>query len=311
MTSLRIAFMGTPGFSIPCLNEILASGHDVLAVYTQPPRPAGRGQSDKKSPVHDLAESLGLNVRTPKTLKTTDAQNDFAALDLDVAIVVAYGLILPQAILDAPKHGCINVHASLLPRWRGAAPIQRAIMAGDDETGVCTMQMDAGLDTGDVLMRAATPISQTMTSGLLHDTLAQMGADLLRETLDGLVKDNLSPTQQPDTGVTYADKIDKAEARIDWSKPAAEVSCLIRGLSPFPGAWFELPGDKKPIRVKALNAVVTDLEGPAGTTLTDDLVIACGEKAVQLTSLQREGKKTATSEDFLRGLAVPKGSQVL
>ena len=310
MTPLRIAFMGTPGFSVPCLNEILAGGHDVVAVYTQPPRPAGRGQSDKKSPIHDLAESLNLTVRTPKTLKAKDAQSDFEALNLDVAIVVAYGLILPQAILDAPKHGCINVHASLLPRWRGAAPIQRAIMAGDQETGVCTMQMDAGLDTGDVLLRASAPITPTTTSGLLHDTLSQMGADLLRETLDSLVKGTLSPKPQPDQGVTYADKIDKAEARIDWSKPAEDVSCLIRGLSPFPGAWFELPGEKKPIRIKALNAVVTDLDGPAGTALSGDLVIACGDKSVQLTSLQREGKKTATGEAFLRGLPVPKGAKV-
>jgi len=311
MNPLRIAFMGTPGFSIPCLNEILAGGHDVVAVYTQPPRPAGRGQAEKKTPVHELAESLGLTVHTPKTLKTPEAQSEFAALELDVAVVVAYGLILPQAILDAPKHGCINVHASLLPRWRGAAPIQRAIMAGDQETGVCTMQMDAGLDTGDVLLRAATPISPSMTAGLLHDTLSQMGADLLRETLDNLVKGTLTPAPQSQSGITYADKIDKAEARIDWSKPADEVSCLIRGLSPFPGAWFELPGDKKPIRIKALNAAVMDLNGPAGTTLSDDLIIACGEKSVRLTSLQREGKKTAPVEDFLRGLAVPKGSQVL
>ena len=311
MTPLRMAFMGTPGFSIPCLNEVLAGGHDVVAVYTQPPRPAGRGQSETKSPVHELAESLGLPVRTPKSLKSKDAQDDFAALDLDVAIVIAYGLILPQEILDAPKYGCINVHASLLPRWRGAAPIQRAIMAGDQETGVCTMQMDAGLDTGDVLLRASTPITPTMTSGVLHDTLSQLGADLLRETLNQLVTGDLSATPQPQDGVTYADKIDKSEARIDWSKPADEVSCLIRGLSPFPGAWFELPGGKKPIRIKALNAAVTEMSGPAGTALTDDLVIACGDKSVQITSLQREGKKTATRESFLRGLAVPKGTQVL
>ena len=311
MTPLRIAFMGTPGFSIPCLNEVLASEHDVVAVYTQPPRPAGRGQSEKKSPVHEIADSLGLDVRCPKTLKTKEAQDGFSALDLDVAIVVAYGLILPQPILDTPKHGCINVHASLLPRWRGAAPIQRAIMAGDRETGVCTMQMDAGLDTGDVLLRAETPIIETMTSGMLHDTLSQMGADVLRQTLEALVQNQLAPKPQPDTGITYADKIDKAEARIDWSKPAAQVSRLIRALSPFPGAWFELPGSKKPIRVKALNATVTDLEGPAGEALNDDLVIACGEKSVQLTLLQREGKKSAQSKDFLRGLPVPKGSQVL
>ena len=307
MTSLRIAFMGTPGFAVPCLSELLATGHDICAVYTKAPKAAGRGQDVKPSPVHQFADGFHLEVRTPKSLKSAEEQTAFAALDLDLAIVVAYGLILPKQILEAPKYGCINVHASLLPRWRGAAPIQRAIMAGDDVTGISIMQMDEGLDTGDVLLTDKVSITPETTAGSLHDTLAQLGADLMTRALSALTRDALVPTPQPEEGVTYAHKIDKAEARIDWTKPAHEVSCLIRGLSPFPGAWFELPGEKKPVRIKALNARLSDGSGPPGTVLDEHLTIACGHGAVRLTHVQREGRKAVTAEEFLRGAPVSAG----
>ena len=301
---MRVVFMGTPDFSVHALQAVRDAGHDIACVYTQPPRPAGRGKKDRPTPVHAAAEALGLDVRHPVSLKSPEAQAEFAALDADVAVVVAYGLILPQAILDAPTRGCLNIHASLLPRWRGAAPIHRAIMAGDAETGVCIMQMEAGLDTGPVLMRAATPIGAAETTADLHDRLAEMGGQLIVQTLADLP--NLSPVPQPDAGVTYAHKIDKAEAAIDWTRPAAEVDRQIRGLSPFPGAWFEQDG----VRIKVLGSQRADGSGPAGQTLDDALTIACGAGAVRLTRLQKAGKGAQDAASFLHGHPLPKGTRL-
>ncbi len=301
---MRIIFMGTPDFSVPVLDALVKAGHEIAAVYCQPPRPAGRGKKDRPTPVHARAEALGLEVRHPTSLRNADAQDAFAALGADIAVVVAYGLILPQAVLDAPKHGCLNIHASLLPRWRGAAPIHRAIMAGDAETGICIMQMEAGLDTGPVLLRQATPIGATETTGALHDRLSAMGADLIVQALARI--DDLTAEAQPDAGVTYAQKIDKAEAHIDWTRPAIEVDRQIRGLSPFPGAWTMIG----PERVKLLSSALADQSGIAGTVLDDALTIACGSGAVTITRAQRAGKGAQDKETFLRGMAVPKGTRV-
>lgn len=290
---MRVIFMGTPDFSVAALDAIHAA-HDVVCVYTQPPRPAGRGKQPRPSAVHARADALGLPVRHPTSLKDAQAQADFAALGADVAVVVAYGLILPQTVLDAPRMGCLNIHASLLPRWRGAAPIQRAIMAGDKETGVCIMQMEAGLDTGPVLLRKTTPIGPNDTAQTLHDRLSQMGAGLIARTLDRLP--DLTPQPQPETGVTYAIKIDKAEARIDWTRPADEVARQIRALSPFPGAWCDTPFG----RLKLLNAQAVDETGAPGEVLSG-LTIACGKGAVQVTDVQREGKRAMAAAELLRG----------
>ena len=294
---MKIVFMGTPDFSVPVL-QALAARHDIVAVYTQPPRPAGRGKELRPTPVHAAADALGLPVRHPVSLKGPEEQAAFAALDADVAVVVAYGLILPQAVLDAPRAGCLNIHASLLPRWRGAAPIHRAIMAGDAETGICIMRMEAGLDTGPVLMRQSTPIGVTETTQDLHDRLSQMGADLILTALDRLP--DLTAEPQPAESVTYAAKIDKAESRIDWTRPAAEVDRQIRGLSPFPGAWCMAAGE----RVKLLRSVLADGQGSPGTVL-HGLTVACGEGAIAITLAQREGKKAQIPEDFLRGFTLP------
>lgn len=299
---MRLVFMGTPEFSVAALDALHAAGHEIACVYTQPPRPAGRGKKDRPSPVQARAEALGLDVRHPVSLRNAEAQAAFAALDADVAVVVAYGLILPQPILDAPTHGCLNIHASLLPRWRGAAPIHRAIMAGDTETGVCIMQMEAGLDTGPVLMRAATPIGDTETTADLHDRLAAIGADLVVQTLQTLP--TLTPDPQPEDGVTYAHKIDKAEAAIDWAQPADIVDRQIRGLSPFPGAWFDHDG----VRIKVLGSELASGAGVPGTVLDDALTVACGNGAVRLTRLQRAGKAAQDVDVFLRGNALPKGT---
>ncbi|UWR11855.1 methionyl-tRNA formyltransferase [Sulfitobacter mediterraneus] len=301
---MRIVFMGTPDFSVPVLEALAAAGHEIAAVYCQPPRPAGRGKKDRPSPVQARAEQLGFEVRHPVSLKTPEAQAEFAALGADVAVVVAYGLILPQAVLDAPARGCLNIHASLLPRWRGAAPIHRAIMAGDAETGVCIMQMEAGLDTGPVLLRKTTPIGAEETTSQLHDRLSQMGAGAIVEALGCL--DQLTPALQPDEGVTYAAKIDKAEARIDWSKPAVEVDRLIRGLSPFPGAWFELDG----VRIKVLGSRLADGSGTAGEVLGSDLRVACGAGAVVLTRLQRAGKAAQDTQVFQQGAQIGAGQRL-
>lgn len=294
---MRIVFMGTPDFSVPVLESLVAAGHDVVCVYSQPPRPAGRGKKDRPSPVQARAEALGLPIRHPVSLKTTEAQAEFAALDADLAVVVAYGLLLPQGVLDAPARGCLNIHASLLPRWRGAAPIHRAIMAGDTETGVCIMQMEAGLDTGPVLLRRELPIGDTETTGALHDKLSAMGAAAIVDALSDL--DNLTPVAQPTDGVTYASKIDKAEARIDWSSPAVDIDRQIRGLSPFPGAWCEVDGE----RIKLLGSQLTDGQGQPGQVLSG-FTIACGTGAVDITRAQRPGKKPMPASDILKGLTL-------
>lgn len=296
--------MGTPDFSVPVLDALVEAGHEIAAVYCQPPRPAGRGKKDRPTPVHARAEALSLEVRHPTSLRTEEAQKEFAALGADIAVVVAYGLILPQVVLDAPEHGCLNIHASLLPRWRGAAPIHRAIMAGDEETGICIMQMEAGLDTGPVLLREATEIGATETTGELHDRLSDRGAALIVKALERLGE--LTPDPQPDEGVTYAEKIDKAEARIDWTRPAVEIDRQIRGLSPFPGAWTMIGAD----RVKLLGSRLADQHGAAGTALDDAFTIACGTGAVTITRAQRAGKGAQDTETFLRGMAVPKGTQL-
>ena len=294
---MRIIFMGTPDFSVPVLDALVDAGHEIAAVYCQPPRPAGRGKKDRASPVQMRAEALGLEVRYPVSLKGAAEQAEFAALEADIAVVVAYGLILPQVILDAPKAGCLNIHASLLPRWRGAAPIHRAIMAGDAKTGVCIMQMEAGLDTGPVLLRDETAIGAEETTGALHDRLSQMGAALIVQALAQL--DQLTPQTQPEEGVTYAAKIDKAEARVDWAQPAAQIDRLIRGLSPFPGAWCEVQSE----RIKLLGARLTDGEGAPGQVL-GGFRIACGSGAIEVTQAQRPGKKAMPAEEVLKGLAL-------
>ena len=306
--TLRLAFMGTPDFAARSLAEIAASGHEIARVYTQPPRRRGRGQSEQKTPVHQLAEILGIPVSTPESFRDPEVIADFAALDLDVAAVVAYGQILPQEALDAPRLGCLNLHASLLPRWRGAAPIQRAIMAGDAVTGVQIQQMEAGLDTGPILLSESVRIADTDTAASLHDKLMETGALMWPRTLSALERGSLDAVPQSEDGVTYAKKISSAEARIDWTRPASELACHVRGLAPFPGAWFELPTDKGPVRVKVLMALVVEGKGAAGTVLNDDLSIACGEGALRLVRLQREGKGAMDAADFQRGNAVAIGT---
>ena len=301
---MRIIFMGTPDFSVPVLEALVDAGHDVVAVYSQPPRPAGRGKKDRPSPVQSKAEALGLTVRYPVSVRTEGALAEFQALNADIAVVVAYGLILPQSILDAPKKGCLNIHASLLPRWRGAAPIHRAIMAGDEETGVCIMQMEAGLDTGPVLSRHTVSIGESETTQQLHDRLSDIGATAIVDALAQV--DRLDAQPQPNDGVTYAAKIEKSEAVIDWSKPAIEVDRLVRGLSPFPGAWFEMNGT----RVKVLGSTLVEHSGTAGCVLDDELTVACGEGAIRLTKLQRAGKSAQDAEQFLNGWPLPAGTQL-
>lgn len=294
--AMKLVFMGTPDFSVPVL-DALAQSHEIIAVYCQPPRPAGRGKADRKSPVQQRAEALGLAVRHPVSLRSEEVQHEFAALGADAAIVVAYGLILPRQILAAPRLGCLNIHASLLPRWRGAAPIHRAIMAGDAQTGVCIMQMEEGLDTGPVLACESTLIGPQETTAVLHDRLSAMGARLIVQTLARLP---LPATPQPDKGVTYAAKIDKAEARVDWTRSASEVARQIRGLSPFPGAWTMVNGE----RVKLLNARELAASGAPGQVL-GGFTLACGQGAVEITEAQREGKRAAPAADILRGLTLP------
>jgi methionyl-tRNA formyltransferase len=294
---MRVIFMGTPDFSVPVL-DALAARHDIVAVYSQPPRPAGRGKKDRPSPVQTRAEALGLPVRHPSSLRTPEAAAAFAALEADVAVVVAYGLILPQNILDAPRHGCLNIHASLLPRWRGAAPIHRAILAGDATTGICIMQMEAGLDTGPVLLRQEIEIETEETTAELHDRLSSLGAGLITQTLDELGK--LTATPQSEDGVTYAAKIDKAEARIDWAEPAEVIDRQIRGLSPFPGAWCDIDGE----RVKLLRSRLGDGSGAPGQVL-EGFTIACGTGAVEILQAQRDGKRPVPAAEILRGFALP------
>jgi methionyl-tRNA formyltransferase len=298
---MRIVFMGTPEFAVPTLLALHEGGHAIAAVYSQPPRPAGRGKAERKSPVQFSAEKLRIDVRHPPSLRDLEAQADFLALEPELAVVVAYGLILPRPILDAPRHGCLNVHASLLPRWRGAAPIQRAILAGDHVTGVTIMRMEEGLDTGPMLTSARVPV-EDKTSGELHAELAEIGARLLVETVAQL--DQLTPQPQPELGATYAPKIAKAEARIVWSKPAELIEREVRAFAPFPGSWFELDGE----RIKVLRARAIGVNGFDGTVLDDKLTIACGQAALRPLTVQRAGKPAMAVEDFLRGRPVPVGT---
>jgi methionyl-tRNA formyltransferase len=303
--ALRLAFLGTPDFAVPTLIELIGQGHDIAAVYSQPARPKGRGLAAEPSPVARQAELHGLALRTPETLKSVDAQTEFAALALDAVIVVAYGLILPKPILDAPRLGCFNLHSSLLPRWRGAAPIQRAIMAGDTETGIMVMRMEEGLDTGPVLMAERVAIGRK-TYGDLQDELARLGADLIARALAALERGSIEERKQPDEGATYAKKILKEEARIDWSKSSREIDCLIRGLSPSPGAWCEIRGE----RIKVLYADPVDGSGAPGEILDDRLTIACGQGALRVVRLQRAGRAPMQAQDFLRGFALKPGERV-
>lgn len=305
---MRIIFMGTPDFAVPTLRAVLDAGHEVVAVYTQPPRAAGRGMALRKSPVHDYAAQAGLTVLTPERLKSSEEQQRFRAFNADAAVVVAYGLILPPPILAGTRYGALNIHASLLPRWRGAAPINRAIMAGDGETGVSIMRVDDGLDTGPVCLTERLPIGPEMTAGELHDALAAKGAHLMVEAFAALERGRLDCKPQSSEGVTYAEKIDPAESRIDWSRPAREVHNHIRGLSPHPGAWFELELNSKVERVRALRSTLAQAEAPPGTVLDERLTIACGDGAVRLTQVQRAGKRPMSAEDFLRGVQLAPGT---
>ena len=298
---VRLIFMGTPDFAVPTLLELVAHGHEIAAVYTRAPKPAGRGMKLQPTPVEIEATRLGIPVLTPATLKTPEALEEFRAHNAEAAVVVAYGMILPQAILDTPKLGCFNLHASLLPRWRGAAPINRAIMADDAESGVMVMKMDVGLDTGDVAMAERLAITDAMTAADLHDALAPLGGDLMVRAMGALERGKLQLTPQSAEGVTYAAKIDKAEARIDWNKPAREVLRHIHGLSPFPGAWCELPIDGEPVRVKILRGEIAGGSGAPGELLDDRLAIACQQGAFRILELQRAGKGAMKAEEFLRG----------
>jgi methionyl-tRNA formyltransferase len=307
---LRLIFMGTPDFAVPTLAEIVGRGHEVVAVYTRAAKPAGRGMEPKPTPVEREARRLGLSVHTPTTLRTPEAQAAFKAHGADAAVVVAYGLILPKPILDAVPLGCFNLHASLLPRWRGAAPINRAIMAGDRETGVMVMRMEEGLDTGPVAMAERVPIPPDMTAGQVHDALARLGADLMVRALAALERSSLTLAPQPADGVTYAAKLTNAETRIDWSRPAQVVHDHIRGLSPFPGAWCELVIDGKPTRLKVLRTTVAAGSAPPGTLVDDELTVACGKGAVRILELQRAGRQAMKAEDFLRGQLLPRGTRL-
>ncbi len=306
---LRIIFMGTPDFAVPTLLELAARGHEIVAVYTRAPRPKGRGLDLQPSPVEIAARGLDISVFTPKSLKGEDEQAAFRAHEADAAVVVAYGLLLPKAILDAVPMGCFNLHGSLLPRWRGAAPIQRAIMAGDTQSGVMVMKMDEGLDTGDVAMAERITIAPNMIAGELHDALAPLGADLMVRAMAALERGTLQLSPQPGEGVTYAAKLEKSETRIDWSRPAREVHNHCRGLSPFPGAWFELPAvnGAAGARVKVLRTELVEGHGAPGTLLDDHLTIACGDGAIRINELQRAGKQAMKTDEFLRGAALALG----
>ena len=304
---LRLIFMGTPDFAVPTLLELAAHGHEIAAVYTRAPKPAGRGMKMQATPVEIEARRLNIPVLTPRTLKTPEAEAEFRAHNADAAVVVAYGMILPQNILDAVPLGCFNLHASLLPRWRGAAPLNRAIMAGDTESGVMVMKMDVGLDTGDIAMAERIPVTDAMTMRELHDALAPLGADLMVRAIGALERGGLRLTPQGEAGVTYAAKIDKAEARIDWTKPARGVLRHIHGLSPLPGAWCEVPIEGEPVRLKILRCELANGSGAPGDLLGDDLTIACGEGAIRVLELQRAGKQPMKAPDFLRGTPLKHG----
>lgn len=302
---MRIAFLGSPEFALPALNALYDAGHEIICVYSQPPKPKGRGQKLQPTIIHARAETLGFMVRTPKTLRNFEAQEEFRALNLDFAIVVAYGLILPQEILEVPKYGCLNIHPSLLPRWRGAAPIQRCIEAGDNKTAIEIMAMDAGLDTGAVYIKEDLDILPTDTYGILSEKCANIGARLLVEILPKIVAGELKPVPQSEDGITYAAKITKDEARIDWSKPAQEIDCKIRGFSPLPAAWTMIDG----LRHKILMSEIVDNNGAVGEVLSDDLIIACGTGAIRILRLQREGKPAMDAADFQRANPILKGAK--
>ncbi len=308
---MRLIFMGTPAFSVPTLAALVGQGHEIAAVYTRAPQPAGRGMALKRTPVHDAALALGLAVATPANFRDSDAVARFAALEADAAIVVAYGLILPRTILAAPSAGCLNLHASLLPRWRGAAPIQRALMAGDAETGVMVMGMEAGLDTGPVAMGERLALGETMTAGEAHDALAALGADLMVRAVSALGRGSLVFVPQAEAGVTYAHKIDKAEARLDFTQPARDLHNKVRGLSPAPGAWFEADIGHGPERIKIMRSEIVAKTGESGTLLGEPGVIACGQDALRLLTVQRAGHKALTLAEALRGTLWPKGGRVL
>jgi len=307
---LRLIFMGTPDFAVPTLIEIVGRRHEVVAVYTRAAKPAGRGMEPKPSPVEREARRLGLPVHTPATLRTPEALAAVKAHGADAAVVVAYGLILPKPVLDAVPRGCFNLHASLLPRWRGAAPINRAIMAGDRETGVMVMRMEEGLDTGPIAMTERVPIPPDMTAGQMHDALARLGGDLMVRALSALERSSLALTPQPTDGVTYAAKLANAETRIDWSRPAQAVHDHIRGLSPFPGAWCELAIDGKPTRLKILRTTLAAGSAPPGTLVDEAFTVASGEGAVRILELQRAGRQAMKTEDFLRGQSLPRGTRL-
>jgi methionyl-tRNA formyltransferase len=298
---MRVIFMGSPDFSVPTLDALVAAGHEIIAVYTQPSRPAGRGKELKATAVNLRAQELGLEVRSPKSLRDEDAQAAFAALNPDVAVVAAYGIILPQAILDAPRHGCINVHASLLPRWRGAAPVQRAIMAGDRDTGITIMQMEIGLDTGPIRFATKLPINGN-NAAQITEQLAVLGAEMMVDVLADL--DSYPPLAQPEEGVTYAAKISKGEARVDWSRPAEYVQRQVQGLAPFPGAWFDFGGE----RIKLLDSKKVEGTGNPGQVLDDHLTVACGNGALQAITVQRAGKGALPVDELLRGFPIPRGT---
>ena len=307
---MKIIFMGTPDFSVPTLRDLIDAGHDIVAVYSQPPRPAGRGKKDRISPVQKFAEAAGLKVVCPKSLRKKEPQAEFASHNADIAIVIAYGLILPKAVLDAPTHGCLNLHGSILPRWRGAAPIQRAIMAGDSETAMAVMRMEEGLDTGPVCIEDRVPIAPDMTAGELHDELSDRGGPLMIRALEHLEMGELDCKTQSDAGITYAAKIDKSEAHIDFSRSAEDVHNHIRGLSPFPGAWFEIEHDGKRERIKILQCSQSAGSGEAGLVLDDQLTIACSTGAIHPTRLQRAGKKPMNVDDLLRGFPVARDTRL-
>jgi len=304
---MRLAFLGTPEFAVPSLAALIEAGHEIARVYSQPPKPRGRGQTLQPSPVHAFADARGIEVRTPASMKDPAEITAFQALELDAAVVVAFGQILVREVLEAPRLGCFNLHASLLPRWRGAAPIQRAIMAGDHVTGVQVMRMTEGLDEGPVIEGQSVRIDALDTAATLQARLAEVGAQLLPEALAGVADGTMAETPQPADGVTYARKIKPAEARIDWSRPAHEVDCHIRGLSPFPGAWFEVPTERGPVRVKGLLSQAGELDGRPGEVLDEQLLIGCGEGSVRLLRAQREGKGPQDAADFVRGFALPPG----
>jgi methionyl-tRNA formyltransferase len=307
VTPLRIIFMGTPDFAAVALKALIVAGHEIVAVYSQPPRPAGRGNAMRKSPVQMLAEEQGLAIRTPESLKTVEAQSQFAAFNADVAVVAAYGLILPQAILDAPRLGCLNIHASLLPRWRGAAPIQRAILAGDVNTGISIMQMDAGLDTGPVLLEKRTTILCNENAGSVHDSLAALGGKAIVEALAGIVNGTLHPRPQSTEGVTYAAKISPSDAKLDWRRPAAELDRVVRAFSPSPGAWTILPNGE---RLKILEAVAVEETIGLPGEVDDEFTVACGEGSLHPLLVQRQGKRPMLTAEFLRGLALKSGDRL-